>query len=215
MSWPGCRERSAAGQGLGEEQLVVAFQEGGAGECQCRRLREKAAANEEDKWYLRNWGGRTAKRTSLQKRCEPCQAKAKFGKKFDHLGLSYSQHLYFGRVQEIISSSALQRMSRLRSCNPLLRGRHAKLTSIDDRQMARHPGNLFYSDEVLVQLDTRDKPAILVIYQGFAYFISKDPENLRRGSRTRLSRALLVPPFSILDDVDTVLLPTETLENSK
>ena len=88
--------------------------------------------------------------------------------------------------------------------------------SIDDRQIERHPDYLFYSEEVKVFFDSHTRSGILVIYQGIAYFISKDPDNLRRNSwNKRLARALFVEPFGILDDVEKVLLPSKSLNNSK
>ena len=73
--------------------------------------------------------------------------------------------------------------------------------------MERHPSNLFYSDEVTVDSGAHGRSGILVICKGVAYFISKDDENLQRGSRIGLARALLVAPFCILDNVEKVLLP--------
>ena len=148
-------------------------------------------------------------------KCSHCAYQGELSKKYDLLGLTSSQHVYFERIQDIIRAFTIRYATQLRAHNAILRDREIQQVSIDERDMVRHPDDLLYSDEVRVYFNKQLRAGILVIYRGIAYVISKDPSNLRRGSWRELKEALLVSPFDILDGVEKVVLPGQKMNNWK
>jgi len=83
-------------------------------------------------------------------KCKHCVYQGELSKKYDLLGLTSSQHVYFERIQDIIRAFTIRYASQLRRHNPILRDREIQQVSIDERDMAREPDELLYSDEVRV-----------------------------------------------------------------
>ena len=85
---------------------------------------------------------------------------------------------------------------------------------LEDHLLDKHPNNLFFSDNCRVYHDKYLKDALLVIFKGTVYFISKEPSNLEKSNKeVNIKKALIVKPFDIIEDISKVVVPRKQMNN--
>jgi len=138
--------------------------------------------------------------------------KPKFNEKYDLLGLTFREHIWFRSLQKIIQSHEGNFERNLRKQNLIINHMTWNETPQDETsEFEKTTNNLFFSDYCKVYIDKFLRKGIMVIFRGIVYFILNEGNLNRKITSANAGKHLLLEPFDFLEDVKLVFLPRTPL----